>query len=133
MTVRLPDDTHQRLKELARHRGVSVNKLMEELSTIAVAQHDAETRFRALAARGSAEEGLRVLDKLDAALGSGVGEPTMRVAVATWPAPCRHRLLRYMYGPPRICKDGAWSVLARTVGRVHVSGLVVRTGVVLGP
>ena len=44
LTVRLTDDTHERLKELARHRGASVNKLMEELSTIAVAQHDAETR-----------------------------------------------------------------------------------------
>jgi len=70
LTVRVPDDTHERLKELARHRGVSVNKLMEELSTIAVTQHDAETRFRALAARGSVEEGLPLLDKLDAALGS---------------------------------------------------------------
>ena len=35
-TLRLPDDTHARLKELARYRGVSLNKLMEELSTIAV-------------------------------------------------------------------------------------------------
>jgi predicted transcriptional regulator len=69
LTVRLPDDTHERLKQLARHRGVSVNKLMEELSTIAVAQHDAETRFRAIAARGSVQEGLRILDKLDGALG----------------------------------------------------------------
>jgi len=69
LTVRLPDDTHERLKELARHRGVSVNKLMEELSIIAVAQHDAEMRFRALAARGSPEEGLRILEKLDEALG----------------------------------------------------------------
>ena len=65
LTVRLPDDMHERLKELARHRGVSMNKLVEELSTIAVAQHDAETRFRALAARGSFDEGLQVLDKLD--------------------------------------------------------------------
>ncbi len=69
LTVRRPDDTHERLKELALHRGVSVNKLMGELSTIAIAQHDAETRFRALAARGSVEEGLRVLDKLETALG----------------------------------------------------------------
>lgn len=30
------------------------------------AELDAETRFRARAARGSAEEGLRLLDKLDA-------------------------------------------------------------------
>ena len=73
LTVRLPDDTHDRLKELARHHGVSVNKLMEELSIIALTQHDAETRLRALAARGSVEEGLRVLDKLDAALGSVEG------------------------------------------------------------
>ena len=69
LTIRLPDDTHTRMKVLARQRAVSVNKLMEELCTIAVTQHDAETRFRALAARGSVEDGLRILDKLDAALG----------------------------------------------------------------
>ena len=69
LTVRLPDDTHARIRVLARQRAVSVNKLMEELCTIAVTQQDAETRFRALAARGSVDEGLRVLDKLDAALG----------------------------------------------------------------
>ena len=71
LTVRLPDDTHARMKVLARHRAMSVNKLMEELCTIAVTQHDAETRFRALAARGSVDEGLRILDDLDAALGAG--------------------------------------------------------------
>ena len=69
LTVRLPDDTHERLKELARQRGLSVNKLVEELSTIAITQYDAETRFLALAASGSKKEGLRVLDKLDKALG----------------------------------------------------------------
>jgi hypothetical protein len=40
---------------------------MEELSTIALAQHDAEVRFRALAARGSRKKGLALLDKLDRA------------------------------------------------------------------
>jgi hypothetical protein len=50
---------------LAKARGTSVNKLMEELSTIALAQHDAEVRFRALAARGATKEGLALLDKLD--------------------------------------------------------------------
>ena len=71
LTIRLPDDTHARMKALAQQRAVSVNKLMEELCTIAVTQHDAETRFRALAARGSRDEGLRILGKLDAALGDG--------------------------------------------------------------
>ena len=70
LTIRLPDAHRDRLAAMAARRGVSLNKLMEELSTIAVAQHDAETRFRALAARGSVEEGLRVLDKLDRALGA---------------------------------------------------------------
>ena len=73
LTIRLPDDTHGRLKEIARQRGMSMNKLMEELSTVAIAQYDAETRFRALAARGSVDEGLRVLDKLDAAFGRTTG------------------------------------------------------------
>ena len=67
LTIRLPDDTHARLRQLAQQRKISLNKLMEELATIALAEFDAETRFRARAARGSAAEGLRLLDKLDAA------------------------------------------------------------------
>jgi hypothetical protein len=46
-----------------------INKLIEELATICLAEFDAENRFRILAARGSAKKGLAVLDKLDAALG----------------------------------------------------------------
>ena len=42
-----------------------MNKLLDELSTIALAEFDAETRFRARAAFGSREEGLRLLDVLD--------------------------------------------------------------------
>ena len=79
LTIRLSDDTHTRLRELARHRRMSMNTLMEELSTIAITQHNAETRFRALAARGVVQggvvqggvvkEGPRVLNTLDAAFG----------------------------------------------------------------
>ncbi|OIO57358.1 MAG: toxin-antitoxin system HicB family antitoxin [Alphaproteobacteria bacterium CG_4_10_14_0_2_um_filter_63_37] len=67
LTVRLPDDKHMRLKALAQRRHISVNKLMEELSTQAIAEFDAETRFRAMAAKGSVEKGLDVLDRLDRA------------------------------------------------------------------
>ena len=66
MTIRMPDDKHSRLKALARHRHVSVNKLVEELSTQALAEFDSEVRFRSLAARGDKAKGLRVLNKLDA-------------------------------------------------------------------
>jgi len=65
LTVRLPDDKHSRLKQLAQARGVSLNKLIEELSTVALAEFDAYTRFKVLAANGNPEEGLRLLDHLD--------------------------------------------------------------------
>ncbi len=67
VTIRLPEDKHARLRQLAKHRDLSVNKLMEELATISIAEFDAESRFRAMAARGSAKKGLALLDKLDAA------------------------------------------------------------------
>ncbi|MDT0497624.1 hypothetical protein RM530_09650 [Algiphilus sp. W345] len=66
LTIRLPDDKHLRLKSLAKRRNISINKLIEEFSTQAIAEFDAETRFRALAANGSVEDGLKALDKLDA-------------------------------------------------------------------
>ena len=73
LTIRLPDDIHRRLKEIARQRGMGMNRLMEELSTVTIAQYDAEMRFRVLAARGSVPEGLRILDKLDAAFAGTTG------------------------------------------------------------
>lgn len=66
LTIRLPDDKHNRLKELAQAKNISVNKLIEELSTIALVEFDANTRFKAMAATGNPEEGLRILAKLDA-------------------------------------------------------------------
>lgn len=67
LTIRLPDDKHDRLRELARHRQVSMNKLFEDLSTTVLAEFDAETRFRARAARGSAAEALLLPNKVDQA------------------------------------------------------------------
>jgi len=61
----MPDDTHERLKHLARARSVSMNKLIEEFSIVALTEFDAEARFRARAARGNAKRGLRLLAKPD--------------------------------------------------------------------
>jgi predicted transcriptional regulator len=66
LTIRLPDDKHSRLKQLAEAKGISMNKLIEELSTVALAEFDTYNRFQLMAARGSREVGLEVLDKLDA-------------------------------------------------------------------
>ncbi len=65
LTIRLAKDQHERLKALAAHRGVSMNKLFEEFTTKALAEFDTETRFRLRAARGDPKKGLEVLDKLD--------------------------------------------------------------------
>lgn len=65
LTIRLPDDKHNRLKQLAEARNISVNKLMEELSTVALKEFDTYNRFRLMAARGNKEVGLQLLDKLD--------------------------------------------------------------------
>jgi predicted transcriptional regulator len=65
LTIRLPDDKHARLRELAQSRGISINKLMEELSTIALTEFDAYNRFKIMTAMGDPQEGLAILDKLD--------------------------------------------------------------------
>jgi plasmid stability protein len=67
LTIRLPDDKHERLKAFAQSRGLSVNKLIEELSTIALTEFDTFNRFKAMAATGDPKVGLKLLDKLDSA------------------------------------------------------------------
>ena len=67
LTIRLPDDMAQRLKSLAQSRGLSMNKLMEQLSAHALSAWDTENYFRAVAATGDVDKALAVLDRLDAA------------------------------------------------------------------
>jgi plasmid stability protein len=67
LTVRLPDDKHNRLRIMAKQRGVSLNRLMDELATTALTEFDTSTRFKIRASHGSRKKGLRLLDKLDSA------------------------------------------------------------------
>ncbi|HNC03905.1 MAG: toxin-antitoxin system HicB family antitoxin [Pseudomonadales bacterium] len=64
LTIRLPDDKHERLKALAVARHISVNKLIDELATIALVEHDAHLRFMVRAKRGNAQQGLALLEVL---------------------------------------------------------------------
>lgn len=73
LTIRLPDDTALRLKQLARARGQSMNKLVEELSAQALAAWDTENHFRALAATGNVTRALAILERLDARDGKTSG------------------------------------------------------------
>lgn len=70
LTIRLPDDKHNRLKDLAAYKHTSMNKLFEEISTRIITEFDSEIRYRALAAQGEPEKGLKILDKLDSLLNS---------------------------------------------------------------
>lgn len=65
LTIRLPDDKHQRLKELSRRRGTSLNRLIDEMATLMLAEFDAETRFALRSERGQGQEarGLALLQK----------------------------------------------------------------------
>lgn len=71
LTLRLPDEKYQRLKELAHQRGQSVNRLLDEVTTLLLAEFDAETRFMLRAKRGAGKKkrGLELLKK------AGEGEP----------------------------------------------------------
>jgi len=56
----------ERHKSLAQSRGLSMNKLVEQLSAHALSAWDTENHFRAMAATGDVPTALAVLDRLDA-------------------------------------------------------------------
>jgi hypothetical protein len=65
LTLRIPDGKYERLKLYAKSKGISLNKLFEELSTIALTQFDAKNRFDFMVAKANRARGLELLDKLD--------------------------------------------------------------------
>ena len=65
LTIRMPDDKASRLKALAQRRNISVNKLIEELSTSALTEYDAQVSYEVRAARATAAQGLALLDELE--------------------------------------------------------------------
>lgn len=70
VTLRIPDEKHMRLKQLAASRNTSVNRLLDELATILLVQNDVAVQFRAAAEKGDPARGLALLDKLDAYFGA---------------------------------------------------------------
>ena len=66
VTLRIADEKHARLKQLASSRRTSVNRLLDELATIALVQHDLSVQFDVLAKEGDPVVGLKLLDDLDA-------------------------------------------------------------------
>lgn len=73
-TLRLPDDKHQRLRALAQARAMTINRLLNEMTTQMLAALDAETRFKLRAARGADRSGIG-LGLLDKAAVRGTPQP----------------------------------------------------------
>lgn len=65
LTLRLPDYKHDRLKALAARRGISLARLLDELTTQVLVEFDAETRFQVRAEQGKnrVDRGLALLQK----------------------------------------------------------------------
>ena len=65
LTLRLPDQKHERLKAMAASNGTSLARLLDELTTQALVEFDAQTRFEIRAQRGSGqlERGLALLQQ----------------------------------------------------------------------
>jgi len=76
LTVRLPDDKHQRLKALAQSRGTTLNRLIDDMTTMMLAEYDAETRFQLGVARGAGKEqrGLGLVTKAQLVAKGGQGK-----------------------------------------------------------
>ena len=65
LSIRLPDDMAERLKNIAKVRNISLNKLIFELSTQTLAEEEAKQRFLAAQLRGNPKRALQWLDQLD--------------------------------------------------------------------
>ena len=50
--IGMPLDKRERLKQVAKSWNVSVNKLIDEMPTVAIAGHDADMRIQIRATRG---------------------------------------------------------------------------------
>jgi hypothetical protein len=61
ITYRTTEDKKDRLTQLAAEQDISVNKVIDELVTIALTERDAFLRFSARAQRGNPKQALDIL------------------------------------------------------------------------
>ena len=62
ITYRTTDEKKEKLAALANEKDISVNKVLDELVTIAITERDAFVRFQARAHRGDSALALKVLE-----------------------------------------------------------------------
>lgn len=70
VTLRIRDAKHGCLNQFASSRHTSVNRLLDELATIALVQHDLATQIHAATQAEDPARGLALLDRLNRESGS---------------------------------------------------------------
>ncbi|MHB1607001.1 MAG: hypothetical protein ACYCTV_11555 [Leptospirales bacterium] len=73
-TVRMTTEKKDKLARLSRQQGLSMNRLIDEMVTVVLAENDSYRRFLIRAEQGNPEMGLRFLDKLDSLEEGGAGK-----------------------------------------------------------
>lgn len=61
ITYRTTDDKKQKLAALAKDQDISINKVIDELVTVAVTEREAFNRYKIRAARGNSVKALNIL------------------------------------------------------------------------
>ena len=65
LTLRITDGKYERLKNYAKSKEISLNKLFDEFATIALTRYDAKVRFDLMASKDNKSRGPELLDELD--------------------------------------------------------------------
>lgn len=56
LTIRIPEQKHERIKRIAQAKNISINKLVDEWATLAIDAQDLYTQYQAQKARASREK-----------------------------------------------------------------------------
>ena len=109
VTLRIDAAKHARLKQLAASRNTSVNRLLDELATVALVQHDMKNQFRAAAKAGNPARGLALLKKLEPSSALGF---SLSFCVATTSATGNSLSFQAFCG--RIVAGASWKIRSGT-------------------
>ncbi len=65
LTIHLPEDQYERLRKLAKRRGIRLERLVESLVGRVLADADIKSTFDYHVARGDRDKGLTILESLE--------------------------------------------------------------------
>ncbi len=65
ITLRIDEEKHHRLKQMAKQRGVTLNRLLDDMTSLMLTEFDLKVRYetRFLRGQGKTERGLELLQK----------------------------------------------------------------------